>query len=86
MHMSNHAITEMGEEATFCPSCGGSDYDDNCLSERLYAEAAEEAPLLRFAGRTDEAIEVLTALYAIRIVNFVLPKWRCNACGVTFDA
>jgi hypothetical protein len=28
---------------------------------------------------------VLTALWAIRIANFVRQEWRCNDCGVTFD-
>lgn len=85
MFTGNLTTDARSEDITLCPCCGGSDYDDNQISERLYAEAAKEAPLLRFEGRTAEAIEVLTALWAIRIANFVRHQWRCNACGVTFD-
>lgn len=69
-----------------CPHCGASEYEDNRVSERLYAEAAKEAPRLRHEGRSEEAIEVLTALYALRIANFIRHEWLCLACGVTFDA
>ena len=48
-------------------------------------EAAKEAPRLRFEGQNDDAIELLTALYAIRIANFIRHQWRCSSCGVTFD-
>jgi ribosomal protein S27AE len=75
------------EDLTTCPECGSCSYDDNRLDERLYAEAVRtEAPLLRFEGRSDEAIGLLTALYAIRITNFIRHQWLCNDCGVTFDA
>lgn len=68
-----------------CPLCRGAEYEDNRIDERLYVLAAEEAPRLRFEGKIDEAIEVLTALAAIRIVNWARHHHRC-ACGVRFDA
>ncbi len=69
---------------TTCPECGSCTFDDNRIDERLYVEAAKEAPRLRYEGCIDDAIEVLSALYSIRIVNFIRPRWRCE-CGVTFD-
>lgn len=69
-----------------CPNCGGEDYEDNRVDEALYREAAREAPRLRFEGKTDDALEVLTALYAIRIANFLAPQFCCCACAATFDA
>lgn len=69
----------------FCPGCGASEYDDNRIDERLYIEAAREAPRLRHEGRNGEAIDLLSALYAIRIVNFIRPRWLCRACGAQFD-
>ncbi len=86
MEMSNFTTKGQNETITFCPCCGGSDYEDNRISERLYAEAAQEAPRLRFEGKADEAIEVLTALYALRIANFIKPAWLCLDCGSSFDA
>lgn len=80
------SATETPMPFPVCPHCGASDYEDNRVSERLYAEAAKEAPRLRHEGRAAEAIEVLTALYAIRIANFIRPEWLCLTCGVTFDA
>ena len=85
MDMSNLKTKGQNETITFCPCCGSSEFEDNRISERLYIEAAKEAPRLRFEGRDDEAVEVLTALYAIRIANFMRHQWRCNDCGVTFD-
>lgn len=85
MDMSNLTTDGYSEAITTCPNCGGSDYEDNRISERLYALAAQEAPRLRFEGNTDEAIELLTALSAIRIANFIRHPWRCYGCGVTFD-
>ena len=67
-----------------CPHCGGTDCEDNRIDEALYREAAKEAPRLRHEGRIGDAIDVLTALYAIRIANFLRPRWRC-VCGVSFD-
>lgn len=86
MDMSNFTTKGQNEASTFCPCCGGSDYEDNRVSERLYAEAAKEAPRLRFEGRSDEAIELLTALHAIRIANFIRHQWLCLDCGSSFDA
>jgi hypothetical protein len=85
MEMTLLKSEQHGEASTFCPCCGSSNFDDNRLSERLYAEAAKEAPRLRFEGKNEEAVDVLTALWAIRIANFVRHEWRCSDCGVTFD-
>ncbi len=68
-----------------CPLCGDGDHEDNRLDESLYIAAAREAPRLRHEGKIDEAVERLTALAAIRIVNWARPSHRCP-CGVTFDA
>lgn len=73
------------EPIAICPNCGSLECDDNRLDDRLYIEAAREAPRLRFDGNTDDAIEVLSALYAIQIVNFLMLRWRCLDCGVTYD-
>lgn len=86
MNMHEHFSAARADTITTCPHCGASDYDANRLDEALYREAAKEAPRLRFEGKTDDAIEVLTAFYAIRIVNFVRAEFRCLCCGVTFDA
>ena len=67
-----------------CPACGGSHFEDTRLDEQLYVEAAREAPRLRFEGNIEDAVEVLSALYSIRIVNFIRPRWRCE-WGVAFD-
>lgn len=69
-----------------CPGCGASDYEDNRVDERIYMEAARDAHRLRHEGRNADAIDVLSALYAIRIVNFVRPHWLCLSCGAQFDA
>jgi len=84
--MCTHDFTDTGRDdaLVICPQCGGSDYKDNRIDEALYREAAKEAPRLRFEGKIDEAVVALTALYAIRIVNFVRPQWRC-VCGASFD-
>lgn len=86
MEMLNLKFETQCDASTFCPCCGGTNFEDNRLSERLYAEAAKEAPRLRYEGRTDEVLELLTALWSIRIANFVRHQWRCNDCGGTFDA
>lgn len=81
---TSRAVSDDGPVTT-CPNCGGGDYEDNRIDEALYREAAREAPRLRYEGCTDEAMEVLIALYAIRIANFLRPEWLCLSCGVTFD-
>lgn len=68
-----------------CPNCGSLECEDNRIDDRLYVEAAREAEQLRFEGNTQDAIEVLSALYAIYIVNFLRLRWHCLDCGVTFD-
>lgn len=84
MDMSDFPVTGQDENIV-CPGCGSCDgHEDDRISERLYIEAAREAPRLRYEGRTEEAIEVLSALYAIRIANFIRPHWLCG-CGVRFD-
>ena len=69
-----------------CPNCYGDNYEDNRVDEALFREAAREAPRLRHEGRDREAANVLIALYAIRIGNFLRPELRCLSCGVKFDA
>jgi hypothetical protein len=78
------SVTDGGDAVTLCPQCGSTDCEDNRIDDALYREAAKEAPRLRYEGRIGEAVEVLTALYAIRIANFLRPRWRC-VCGVSFD-
>ena len=73
------------DDATLCPGCGGTDIEDNRIDIRLYVEAAREALHLRHLGKVADVIEVLSALYARHIINFLRPRWRC-VCGVTFDA
>ena len=84
MNMHNFSSNTQTQHVTQCPQCGSHHYEDNRADERLYIEAAREAPRLRFEGRHDEALDILTALYAIRIANFLRPRWRCE-CGVRFD-
>ena|ERR1700741_838576 len=84
MRTDELSVTDDGHANTLCPHCGGTDYEDNRIDDALYREAAKEAPRLRHEGLIGDAIEVLTALYAIRIANFLRPRWRC-ACGVSFD-
>jgi hypothetical protein len=85
MEMQKFTETRPHEAAIFCPNCSGENYKTNRADERLLIAAAQEAPRLRFEGKTDDAIEVLTALYALRIANFIKPQWLCLSCGVTFD-
>lgn len=85
MLMTPIGTTPQHSELTFCPNCLSGDYEDNRIDEALYALAAQEAPRLKFEGAIDDAVEVLSALYAIRIVNFVRPKFRCCSCGAQFD-
>lgn len=79
-------FTGLSNGVAICPNCGSDHFESNHLDEALYKAAALEAPRLRFEGNTEDAIEVLTALYAIRIINFVRPQYRCLACGSAFDA
>jgi rRNA maturation endonuclease Nob1 len=85
MKMSNFTVDDPNEAITFCPCCGGNNYEDNRIDESLYLAAAREAPRLRFDSNEDDARAVLIALYAVQIENFIRHPWRCNACGVTFD-
>lgn len=84
MDNDDFAVLETHDAVTTCPHCGGTDYEDNRIDDAIYREAAREVPRLRHEGRVSEAIEVLTALYAVRIANFLRPRWRC-ICGVSFD-
>ena len=74
------------EPIAICPNCGSLECEDNRIDDRLYIEAAREAEQLRYHGKIDEAIEVLSALYAIQITNFLRLRWRCVGCGSLFDA
>lgn len=84
MHMVEILSAGQRDVQTTCPECGGCTFEDNRIDERLYVEAAKEAPRLRFEGNIDDAVDVLSALYSVRIVNFIRHRWRCE-CGVTFD-
>jgi hypothetical protein len=86
MEMLKLNAAQWHESMTFCPHCSGENFESNRADERLLIEAAREAPRLRFEGKADEAIEVLTALYALRIANFIKPAWLCLDCGSSFDA
>ncbi len=86
MEMLKIDAAQSHDPDTFCPHCGGENFESNRADERLLIEAAKEAPRLRFDGKADEAIDVLTALYALRIANFIKPEFLCLDCGVTFDA
>lgn len=73
------------EPIAVCPNCGSLECEDNRIDDRLYIEAAREAEQLRYDGRIDDAVEVLSALYAIQIVNFLRLRWCCLDCGASFD-
>lgn len=73
------------QPVAICPNCGSLEYEDNRINDRLYIEAAREAEQFRYDGKIDDAVEVLSALYAINIVNFLRLRWHCLDCGVTFD-
>lgn len=74
------------QPVAICPNCGSLESEDNRIDDRLYIEAAREAEQLRYDGKIDEAIEVLSALYEINIVNFLRLRWCCLDCGASFDA
>ncbi len=86
MLTSNFLTDAEYEPIAVCPNCGSLECEDNRIDDRLYIEAAREAPRLRFEGNTDDAVEVLSALYAIQIVNFLRLRWRCLDCQASFDA
>jgi ribosomal protein S27AE len=73
------------EALPFCPNCGSYQCDDNRIDDRLYVEAAREAEQFRYDGNIDDAVEVLSALYAIQIINFLRLRWYCLKCGISFD-
>ncbi|HEV7659321.1 MAG TPA: hypothetical protein VGO55_05700 [Allosphingosinicella sp.] len=41
--------------------------------------------MLRQLGHTAAAADVLSRLAGVRIINFLRPRWSCEACGVTYD-
>lgn len=85
MYQPDFSASDPYHALATCPHCRGTEHEDNRIDEQLYVEAAKEAPSLRNEGRIAEAVDLLTALAAIRIVNWARPGRRC-ACGVTFDA
>lgn len=85
MDMSNVITDGHSDAITLCPCCGSGEYGDNRIDESLYAAAAQEAPQLRFDGAIDDAVEVLSAWYAIKIANFIRPNLRCQTCGSQYD-
>ena len=40
MEMIRFADDGLNDAITLCPCCGGTNYDDNRISERLYIEVA----------------------------------------------
>lgn len=85
MYIDHFTATHSGDTILLCPDCGSCEgHEDNRIDEALYVQAAREAPRLRHEGRMDEVIELLSALYALRIINFIRHRWRCT-CGVSFD-
>lgn len=68
-----------------CPNCQSSERDDCRTDESIYAEAARDVAELRHDGRIGEALEILTALYAVRIANFLKVRWLCLTCGARYD-
>jgi rubrerythrin len=85
MHTHDFTGVEREPGPVTCPHCGASDYEDNRIDERIYVAAAQEAHSLRHEGRLNEVVDILSALYTVRIVNFIRHPWRCLACGVHFD-
>lgn len=79
-------ITARGyHDPVTCPACGASEYEDCHMNLHLHRELVREADGLVQEGRTHDAVELLSALYARHIASFVRPRWHCLACGVRFD-
>ena len=83
MHMAEILSAGQRDTQTTCPECGGCNFEDNHIDERLYVEAAKEAEQLRFEGKIRDVVDVLSALASIQIANFIRPRWACE-CGAKF--
>ncbi len=73
------------QPVAICPNCSSLECEDNRIDDRLYIEAAREAEQFRYDGNIDDAVEVLSALAAINIINFLRLKFFCCSCGAQFD-
>lgn len=68
-----------------CPQCQSEDnYCSAQIPEEPYRLAARAARELRDAGDIGAAVDLLTGLAAVRIINFIRPKFKCG-CGASFD-
>ena len=86
MYVTDWSAMREQYHPVICPACGTSDYEDCHINLHLHRELVREADGMVHEGRTDEAVDLLSALYARHIANFVRPRWRCLGCGVKFDA
>ena len=70
-----------------CPNCGcdAANAESNLIDEAPFRQAARSAKMLRALGHTGAVIDVLSRLAAVRIQNFLRPRWRCQECGVSYD-
>jgi hypothetical protein len=68
-----------------CPNCGSEECSSNLIDESPFRQAARGARMLRQLGHTAAAADVLSRLAGVRIINFLRPRWSCEACGVTYD-
>lgn len=84
MYMTDCYPTRVQRAPVICPACGASDYNDDHIALPAHRAVFREADGLVQEGRTGEAIDLLSALYARHIANFVRPRWRCR-CGVKFS-
>lgn len=85
MYVTNWIDARGYRDPVICPACGASDYQECGLDVHLHRELEREADGLVQEGRTQEAVEILSALYARHIANRVRPGFQCLACGVKFD-
>jgi len=86
MYVTDWSTVREHHDLVICPACGASHYEDCHLDLHLHRELVREADGLVQEGRTNEAIDLLSALYARHIAAFVRPRWGCLSCGVKFDA
>lgn len=77
MYFNDFSRTARPTAPIVCPNCHSSEREDRRTDERIYEEAARDVQRLRHEGRISEALEVLTALYAVRIGNFLKARWLC---------
>ena len=85
MYLTDRNPARAHRDPVICPACGASDFRDCHIDLSLHRELVREADGLVQEGRTDQAVDLLSALYARHIANFVRPRWQCR-CGAKFDA